>query len=328
MKLALELRERIWPLKEPFVISRGSRDDQPVLEVCLTDTNGNRGRGEACGVPYEGETPASMRAAIEAVRRAIEQGIDRESLLRLLPAGGARFAIDAALWDLEARVTGISPFARTGLAPNPVSVSRTIGIRSPEAHEAAAQAFADYAFLKVKVDANDPLAAIRATHRGAAGARLIVDPNQSWTPGMVRDLAPELAALGVALLEQPIPVGSEAELDGFSSPVPLCADELVNDIDDLARAKGRFAYVNIKLDKTGGLTAALALAEAARAQGFGLMVGCMNGSSLCMAPAMVLAQMCAFADLDGPLLQAEDIENGFHYENGRVERPYEPDLWG
>lgn len=145
---------------------------------------------------------------------------------------------------------------------------------------------------------------------------------------MVRELAPQLNKLGVALLEQPIPVGAEAELDGYASPVPLCADELINGIDDLPRARGRFAYINIKLDKSGGLTAALSLAEAAREAGFGLMVGCMNGSSLCMAPAMVLAQMCEFADLDGPMLQAEDVENGFEYENGHVAQPHKPMLWG
>ncbi|MFO6448334.1 dipeptide epimerase [Erythrobacter sp. NE805] len=328
MTLRLALTERIWPLREPFVIARGSRDDQPVLEVRVTDAEGRCGRGEACGVPYAGETPQSMSAEIEAVRGRIEQGIDRHALLALLPPGGARFALDAALWDLEARQSGVSAFARAGLEPRPVTVSRTIGIRAPQAHEAAARQFAAYPLLKIKVNAEDPLAAIRASRCGAPASRLIVDPNQSWTPEMVRDLAPELAALGVVLLEQPVPVGAEAGLDGYDSPVPLCADELIDGIEDLPLARGRFAYVNIKLDKTGGLTAALALAEAARAQGFGLMVGCMNGSSLCMAPAMVLAQLCEFADLDGPLLQAEDVAHGFAYDNGRIAQPHQPLLWG
>lgn len=328
MSLTLSLGERIWPLKEPFVIARGTQTEQPVLEVCLTDAGGRRGLGEACGVPYAGETPASMMRDIEPLRDAIERGIDRQALLGLLSPGGARFALDAALWDLEARRSGTSAFAIAGIEPRPVAVSRTIGIRSTEAHEAAARALSGYGTLKIKVDASDPVAAVEATRRGAPAARLIVDPNQSWSPDMLREFAPWMATLGVALLEQPIPVGAEAELDGFESRVPLCADELIDDIADLAKAKGRFAYVNIKLDKTGGLTAALMLAKAAREAGFGLMVGCMNGSSLCMAPAMVLAQWCAFVDLDGPLLQAGDVEHGFEYDNGRVAHPHKPMLWG
>lgn len=328
MRLSLEMQTRVWLLREPFVIARGTQTEQPVLQLVLTDESGHRGRGEACGVPYAGETPETMQAEIEAVRSEVTRGLDREQLLDLLPAGGARFALDAALWDLEARRTGISAFARAGLSPDPVDVDRTIGIRSVAAYEATARDLARYRTLKVKVDATDPLAAVRAVRRGAPDARLIVDPNQSWSPAMLRELAGPLADLGVALLEQPVAVGAEAELDGFQSPVPLCADELVDGIEDLGKAAGRFQFVNIKLDKAGGLTAGLALAHAARAAGFGLMVGCMNGSSLCMAPAMVLAQLCSFVDLDGPLLQAEDIENGFGFDHGRVERPHVPDLWG
>lgn len=174
----------------------------------------------------------------------------------------------------------------------------------------------------------DPIAAIRAVRRGNPTARLIVDPNQSWSATQLRDVSDEMRLLGVVLIEQPIPVGSEAGLEEWSPPVPLCADELVEHEEDLPKAQGRFSFINIKLDKAGGLTAALRLADAAKARGFGLMVGCMAGSSLSMAPAMVLAQRCDFVDLDGPLLQSNDIENGFHYEEGVVVRPYKPELWG
>ena len=204
----------------------------------------------------------------------------------------------------------------------------TLGIRSLEAYEEAARRLADFAVLKIKVDGREPLAALAAVRRGAPNPALIVDPNQAWSVADLKDLAPVMAGYGVALLEHPIPVGAEAGLDGWTCPVPLCADELVDTEADLAKARGRFDVVNIKLDKAGGLTAALRLADAAASQGFRLMVGCMAGSSLAMAPAMVLAQRCAFVDLDGPLLQAEDAENGFVYAAGRVAAPHIPALWG
>jgi L-Ala-D/L-Glu epimerase len=252
----------------------------------------------------------------------------REDLLGLLPPGGARFAVDSALWDLEAKRGGPDPFSACGLSPEPVTSAYTIGIRSLDGYRDTAGRFAGYAVLKVKVDGSDPLAAVKSVRAGAPASRLIVDPNQSWSVDQLKALAPGLANLGVALLEQPIPAGAEPALDGWTSPVLLCADELVHEIADLDRARGRFHAVNIKLDKTGGLTAALALADAAEAEGFRLMVGCMAGSSLSMAPAMVLAQRCDFVDLDGPLLQSEDTQPGLRYEQGRVERPYVPELWG
>lgn len=328
MKLKLETQAKSWPMREPFAISRGVQTEQPTLHVHLTDETGLRGRGEACGVSYHDETPETMVAQIEAVRVRIEAGLTRQELLSVLPAGGARFAVDSALWDLEAKRSGRSAFDLAGVPANPVSVDFTIGIRDIASYEATARRYANFAVLKIKVDHHDPLAALRAVRRGAPDPRLIVDPNQSWSVDLLKSLGAELQALGVALLEQPIPIGDEAGLDGYTPPVPLCADELIDDVDDLQRAIGRFQFVNIKLDKSGGLTAALALADRAEALGFGLMVGCMAGSSLAMAPAMVLAQRCAFADLDGPLLQAEDIEHGLVYENGVVARPHDPRLWG
>ncbi len=328
MTLSLTVETKRWPLREPFAISRGVRTEMDCLIVTVIDDAGRRGRGEACGVNYAGETPETMSAQIDDVRPLIEAGQTRESLLALLPAGGARCAVDAALWDLEAKSLGQSAFAIAGIsAPRSVTTAYTIGIRSIEAYELAARARTAYRLLKVKVDQGDPLAAIAAVRRGAPDAALIVDPNQAWSIDTLQALAPRLSALGVVLLEQPIKVGDEAGLDGFRSPIPLCADELINDVGDLAKARGRFQAVNIKLDKTGGLTQALSLAKAARAAGFELMVGCMGGSSLSMAPAMVLAQQCAFVDLDGPLLQSEDWPDGLSYLNGQVETPSRA-FWG
>ena len=328
MSWTLVAEAKAWPLHEPFVISRGSQTTTDTILVTLIDGEGKRGRGEGCGVPYAGETPASMHKQIEAVRPEVEAGIDRQGLLRLLPPGGARCALDAALWDLEAKRSHISAFALAGVAhPRAVASAYTIGMRAIDAYEPAAAARSKFQTLKIKAGNDDPVAAIAAARRGAPASRFIVDPNQSWGVETLKTLAPALVDLGVVLLEQPIKVGDEAGLDGYRCPIPLCADELINDCSDLAKARGRFDVVNIKLDKTGGLTEALRLAELARAQGFELMVGCMLGSSLGMAPAVVLAQQCAFVDLDGPLLQAEDWPEALHYREGVISPP-EPALWG
>lgn len=296
--------------------------------VSITDEAGRTGRGEGYGVTYAGESLASMAVQIDQARAAVEAGASRRALLELLPAGGARCAIDAALWDLEAKQASCSAFALAGAAaPAPVRTAYTIGIRAIDAYEAAAAAHADHALLKIKVDSRRPLEAVAAVRRGAPDAALIVDPNQAWSVETLKALAAPLADLGVVLLEQPIRVGDEPGLDGYRCPIRLCADELIQDLGDLALARGRFDVINIKLDKTGGLTQALALAGAARAQGFGLMVGCMGGSSLSMAPAMVLAQQCEFADLDGPLLLAADWPGGLVYRGGVIEIP-QRSFWG
>jgi L-alanine-DL-glutamate epimerase-like enolase superfamily enzyme len=269
-----------------------------------------------------------MIAQIEAVRSALEAITDRDALLTVLPSGGARCAIDAALWDLEAKTTGRSVFARAGVKEaQPLTTAYSIGIRPTAAYELAAKARSAHAVLKIKVDGSDPIGAVAAARRGAPDTAFIVDPNQSWSVEALKALAPVMADLGVVLLEQPIKVGDEAGLDGYRSPVQLCADELINDASDLYKASGRFDVINIKLDKAGGLTAALRLAAAARQSGFELMVGCMAGSSLSMAPAFVLGQQCRFVDLDGPLLQSEDWSDGMVYRDGVVQPPT-PDFWG
>lgn len=324
----MRLSERRWHYAVPLLISRGAKHDAHVIHVELVDDEGNRGRGEAAGIDYAGETMAVMRERLEQCRTQIEAGADRAALLSLLPPGGARCALDAALWDLEAKVSGRTPFQMQGVADAPVQSAVTIGIGDDAHVEATARRWAGWPLLKLKVDARDPIAAVDAAQRADPAARFIVDPNQAWSIDDLKALAPRLHERGVALLEQPVPVGAEAGLDGYACPVRLCADELIDDERDLARAAGRFDVINIKLEKAGGLTAGLRLADAAQAAGFGLMVGCMGGSSLAMAPAMVLAQRCEFVDLDGPLSLSADIENGFDYVGGRIARPHQPLLWG
>ena len=328
VSLRFEVSAKTWALREPFAISRAVHTDIPTMQVRVTDTRGLVGFGEGHGVTYEGETVAGMMAQIEDARPVLEHGVTRQTLVDILPAGGARFALDSALWDLECKATGVDPFTLAGVDLGPVRSARTIGIRALADYERAARAVANWAVLKIKVDGREPLAAVEAVRRGSPRADLIVDPNQAWSVDQLKDLAPRMAELGVVLLEQPIPIGAEAGLDGYRAPVPLCADELVDEEADLAKAIGRFAFVNIKLDKCGGLTTALRLADAATRAGLGLMVGCMGGSSLNMAPAMVLARRCAFVDLDGPMFLTEDCPNGYDYLDGVVAAPYKPELWG
>jgi L-alanine-DL-glutamate epimerase-like enolase superfamily enzyme len=327
MTLSLSLEVKIWPMRETFVISRGAQDEVECILATLVDENGNRGRGEACGVTYAGETIESMFAQIEGIRTRLELGTSREELIEALPPGGARNAIDSALWDLEAKQSGRSVFSRAGLQ-QPVSVvtAYTIGIRSLSGYQQAAEVRSNYPLLKVKVNSDDPIEAVAAVHRGAPRARLIVDPNQSWSVETLKRVAPELSELGVVLLEQPVRVGDEEDLTDYNCPIPLCADELINDASDLQKAVGRFNVVSIKLDKAGGLTAALRLAQEARALGFQLMVGCMCGSSLAMAPALVVAQQCKYVDLDGPLLN-EDWPDGLTYRDGVIDLPSQ-EFWG
>ena len=324
----MDLLPQSWMMREPFAISRGVQTEQEAVTVILTDAAGLIGRGEGCGVSYAGETIASMTAQLEAARGAVMAGAGRSDLPSLLPPGGARFALDAALWDMEAKAAPGGIAALTGIAMAPVATAYTIGIRSIADYEATARRYADFRLLKVKVNADDPIAAIAAVRRGAPAPALIIDPNQAWTAQMLAEYAPILKTMNVVLLEQPVAVGAEATLDGYRSPIPLAADELINSEADLDLAEGRFDVINIKLDKCGGLTAALALADACEARGFRLMVGCMAGSSLCMAPALVLAQRCDFVDLDGPLLQSGDWPHALTYDETGLVAPPSPALWG
>jgi L-alanine-DL-glutamate epimerase-like enolase superfamily enzyme len=324
----LTVQKKSWPLREPFVISRATYTNSDVIIVVLQDGQCT-GRGEAAGVDYHGETPDSMVAQIEAVRSRIEAGVTRHELLQLLPMGGARNAVDAALWDLEAKRSGRRAWELAGVAiTRDIASAVTIGIRSIEAYEKTARELAHYHWLKIKVSGERPLECVQAVRRGAPNSRLIVDANQALDVKTVYELGPRLAELRVDLLEQPVPVNGDDELVAGRSPIPICADEAIDSIADLERLKTRYDFVNIKLDKTGGLTAALELAHAARAEGLRLMVGCMVTGSVGMAPGMVLAQLCEVVDLDGPLLQAEDWPNPIQYDKSGVMAWPSPALWG
>ena len=316
-----------FPIAGRFVIARGAKTEARVV-VATVEDGAARGRGEC--VPYAryGESVETVVATIEGVRREIEAGADRVRLQNLLPPGAARNALDCALWDLEAKATGVRAFARAGVAaPAPTTTAYTISVDTPDAMAAAAARAAGRPLLKVKLAGHGDRARLAAVRAAAPAATLIVDANEAWAPD---ELAPMLAAcaeLGVALVEQPLPAGADAMLAEVDHPVPVCADESAHDLAGLAELRGRYDAVNIKLDKTGGLTEALKVAEAAERLGFGIMVGCMVGSSLAMAPALLLAARAGFVDLDGPLLLARDRPEGLRFE-GSTLLPAGPELWG
>jgi L-Ala-D/L-Glu epimerase len=313
----------VFPLARAFTISRGSRTEALVLTVTVSD-GGVSGRGEC--VPYAryGETPDSVAAQIAGLPAAF----DREGLQRLLPPGAARNAVDCALWDLEAKRAGRRVWELAGLAePGPEVTAYTLSLDAPAAMRAQAAENAWRPVLKVKLGGDGDLARLEAVRAGAPAARIVVDANEGWTAEGYRALAAALVGLGVEMVEQPFPAGADAALAGMARPLPVCADESCHDRASLAALAGRYDMVNVKLDKTGGLTEALALRDAARAAGFGVMVGCMVGSSLAMAPAVLVAQGAAVADLDGPLLLAADRAHPLVYD-ARGVHPSVPELWG
>jgi L-alanine-DL-glutamate epimerase-like enolase superfamily enzyme len=325
MKLSLHTER--WPTLTPFRITGTVFEAFESLVVELSH-DGLIGRGEALGVYYLKETAQGLMEQIECIAASIEAGIDRQALLALLPPGGARNAIDCALWDLEAKLRGTSIWALTGIAPRPLTTVFTIGIEaSPDAMARKAEAARVHPLLKVKLDGSEPLARMRAIRAARPDARIVVDANQGWTLPQLIELAPQMAALGVELIEQPLRRGDDAGLEGFRSPVPLCADESCLHLGELEQAAARYQMINIKLDKAGGLTHGLALAAAARERGLGVMVGCMGGSSLAMAPAFVLGCLADLVDIDGPLLQKHDRPNGLRYADGQASPPT-AELWG
>jgi L-alanine-DL-glutamate epimerase-like enolase superfamily enzyme len=312
-----------------FTISRGTRTTAETVVVELTDPEGvARGRGECVPYAHYGETVDGVIAAIESLRARVEGGLDRIGLQELLPAGAARNALDCAYWDLEAKRSGRPVWQLCGLSPlEPVITAYTLSLDTPEAMGRAAAANAARPLLKLKLAGPDDLARVEAVRANAPETRLIVDANEGWTPDDYVALAPRLAALGVVLIEQPLPAGQDAGLAGLQRPVPVCADESCHATDSLAEIAGRYDAVNIKLDKTGGLTEALKLRQAALDQGYQIMVGCMVATSLAMAPAVLVAQGADVVDLDGPLLMARDRPEGLRYE-GSTLHPPEPALWG
>lgn len=327
MPRTLDAQHDRFPLSAPFRIARGTKTVADVVTVTIAD-GGARGRGEAVPYPRYRESPESALAAIEEARRLVESGAGRQELLGALPAGAARNAIDCALWDLEARLSGRSVAEMIGVAaPRLVATALTIGIDTPQAMAEAAAAVASASVLKVKVDASDPEARIRAVRAAAPGPVLIVDPNESWDRALVEEMQPVLVEARVALLEQPVPADADEWLADFAPAVPICADESIHVAADLPGVARRYQMVNVKLDKAGGLTAALELARAARARGLGLMTGCMVSSSLSIAPALHLAMLSDFVDLDGPLWLREDRAGGVTGEGGML-RPPAAGFWG
>ena len=325
--ITLTTRAERWPIAGTFTISRGAKTEAAVVVAELSDGT-HRGRGEC--VPYAryGETVESVVAAIDAMRPEIARGLDRVGLQQAMAAGAARNALDCAFWDLEAKRTGKPAHELAGLAaPQPLVTAYTISLAAPEEMAVAALEAADRALLKVKLGgAGDP-ERIAAVRRAAPHAELIVDANEAWTQQSLTDNLAACAAAGVTLIEQPLPDGHDDVLSAFRHPVPICADESVHARDSLAALRNKYDAVNIKLDKTGGLTEALATAEEAARLGLAVMVGCMVATSLAMAPAMLVAQRARVVDLDGALLLARDRLYPLRYEGSRVHPPSRA-LWG
>jgi len=315
-------------MRTPFKISRITETHTDCVHVVLTDEAGLRGRGEAVGVDYAGETQGTMVAQLEAVRGRIEAGLSLAQAQILLPSGGARNALDCALWDLQAKQTGVAAWMAAGLdGCQPVKTAYTCGMMDEAALRQMARDHAEHVWIKVKTDRDNGLDPVRIVHEELPHARLIVDPNESWSEADLLRFAGSLTGLNVALLEQPVNAHDDEILRSLDLPVPVAADEAFDDLANLPALAGKYQVLNIKLDKTGGLTQALACARDGRAQGYGLMIGCMAGSSLSMAPAALVAQLCDYVDLDGPLLQAEDVADPIVYLNGAMCAPT-PALWG
>lgn len=325
--MKLEVRDERWPIAGAFTISRGSKTEAHVVVATLSD-QGCHGRGEC--VPYAryGETVEQTLADIAVLAPAFTGGMTRERLQALMPASAARNALDCALWDLEAKTSGEAAWRSAGLDRlDPVETCFTISLGAPDKMARDARAAAHRPILKVKLGGGGDLACVEAVRAAAPSSRLVVDPNEAMTFEDLVRLAPAFASLGVVMIEQPLKAGEDEALEDYRSPVPLCADESLHTRADLALCARRYQAVAIKLDKTGGLTEALALAAEARARGLEVMAGCMVATSLGMAPATLIAQHAAVVDLDGPLLLARDRPDGIVYE-GSIMHPPSPALWG
>lgn len=327
MTRTMRIAQERLPLRTPFRIARGVKDAADVVIVQLEEAGGV-GHGEA--VPYAryGETHDSVAAQLAAVAAQVEAGASIEDIQGLLPPGAARNALDCAAWDLAARRGAVDVAAMLRQPPpQEVVTAVTVSLDTPRAMAVAARALASAPLLKVKVDAEEVEARVSAVRAAAPNARLIVDPNESWTIDLLTRLQPMLRDLAVDLVEQPLSAGEDAGLQDIRPLVPICADESCHTTEDLDRLAGLYQVVNIKLDKTGGLTEALRLRRAARERGFGVMIGCMVCSSLAIAPALHLTQGADFIDLDGPLWLAQDREGGARISDGRLTPP-DPGFWG
>ncbi len=324
--MKVNLYTQSWPIRGSFTISRGSKTQAETIIVEL-EKEGVVGRGEC--VPYAryGESISSVTKQIDEVISQISEGITREQLQSLLPSGAARNALDCAMWDLECKLTAQSVWQKIGVVADSLITAFTLSLDTPENMEKAAQENAHRPLLKLKLGGPDDLDRVKAVRRGAPETKIILDANEAWTVASYQQLIPELLKLDVAMIEQPFHADQDDALLELERPIPICADESCHDRDSLKNVVGRYDMVNIKLDKTGGLTEALKLKLEAEEAGLKVMVGCMVSSSLSMAPAFVVAQGAAVVDLDGPLLLSEDIENGFEFKNNAM-LPFRSELWG
>ncbi len=325
--IRLTAREERWPIAGAFVIARGSKTEARVIVAEISDGQ-HVGRGEATPYPRYGETVEGCLGEIETARDAIETGVDRLALEALLPPGAARNALDCALWDLEAKRAGVRAWTLLGRERlDPVKTAYTLSLAPPDEMAEAARTVARRPILKLKIGSADHIDRVQAVREAAPKTRLVVDANEALDFDGLKRLAPELAKLGVMLIEQPLKAGEDEALEGYASPVPLCADESIHTRVELDACARRYQSINIKLDKTGGLTEALALHACAREKGLEIMTGCMVATSLAMAPALIIAQGAEVVDLDGPLLLARDREPGLVYLGSMIEPP-PVELWG
>lgn len=316
-----------WPIAGHFTIARGAKAVAQVVVVDIVE-NGKTGRGECVPYPHYGETVNGVIAAITDQTPSIEKGIDRHTLMQAMPAGAARNAIDSALIDLEAKSTGRTACNILDVpAPGPVLTAYTISLGTPDKMAAATARAAGRPILKIKLGGDGDAGRIAAVRNAAPRSRLIVDANESWSPENFETLMNACAQAGVELIEQPLPAGRDDALSALPRPVPVCADESVHGLASLDAIAGKYDAVNIKLDKTGGLTEAVQMVRQARQQGFTIMAGCMVATSLSMAPAMYIAGLADYVDLDGPLLLARDRDPGLKFD-GSIIQPPSPDLWG
>ena len=323
----LSVVRRAWPLAAPFAISRGSKT---VAEVVVAEVSDGefRGRGECVPYPHYGESVDSVAAQLEAMKGAVFSGLDRRELQQAMPPGAARNALDCAFWHLDAQRDDRSVAEMAGIGPlRPLITAYTLSLDTPDKMGEAAAAHRQRPLLKLKLSGDDDVARVRSVRRAAPAARLIVDANEGWSERHLREVLPALAEFGVELIEQPLPAEADAALADMPRSIPICADESCHTRADLDALAGKYDAVNIKLDKTGGLTEALALAEEATGRGLKIMVGCMVGTSLAMAPAILVAQKAQFVDLDAPLLLAADRVPGLRYEGSTIYPP-EPPFWG
>lgn len=325
--MRMEIERITFPLAAPFVITGHVFNDIETVRVTLSH-GGVSGRGEGVGVYYLNDTAENMYNQLVAIRDDVEKGVNFNTIQELLPAGGARNALDCAFWDLEAKRTNASVWEKLNITPKPLKTVCTIGIGSKEKMAEKAREYQSYPNLKIKLDDDDPIGKLEAIRQVRPDASLVIDVNQGWSFEELKEYAPHCKRLGLEMIEQPLKRGGDDILERYKSPVPLGADESCLDASEYEVAAKRYDVINIKLDKCGGLTSGLLIANMALRDEKALMVGNMTGSSLSMAPAYVIGQFCHFVDIDGPLLLEKDIENGLYYSAGGIVEVPSRMFWG